>query len=87
MIVRENDSCAAVTHGVGYDLADGKWTTGLVAVVAGHVKAVCFFVDMSDPQLLPARIAFFQASREKRAGSREAIELQGLFGTLIPHCA
>jgi hypothetical protein len=40
---------------------------------------------MSDPQRFAFRVLLSEAAGEELARGREAIELQGKFGTLTPH--
>jgi hypothetical protein len=85
MIVGEEDSGASVLCGVGNDLAQGKFPAALVTLVRGDVEAPGFVVDMSDPQMLAARVLFGETAGEEFACGSEAVELQRKIGTLVPH--
>jgi hypothetical protein len=51
----------------------------------GDVEAPCFFIDVSDPEVLAARVPFRQAAAKEFACGSQAIELHRKIGTLIPH--
>jgi hypothetical protein len=87
MIVREHDPGAAVSNRVRNDLADRESCLSLVALVARDMEAVRLIVDMRHPQGLAARILFCEAPGEEITSSRETIELQWKFGTLVVHAA
>jgi hypothetical protein len=74
-----------VDCGIGNDLADREGGACLIALMGRDVEAVRVAIDVCDPQLLPAGIIFREATGEKLAGGREAVELQREFGALIPH--
>jgi hypothetical protein len=83
--VGKHDRGAAVRGGIEDDLADRYVGPGLVALVAGDVKAARMIVDMCDPQAFPARVSFGQAAPKEFAGGGKAVELERKFGTLIAH--
>ena len=85
MIVGEDDSGAAMLRGVDDDLAQRKVGAGLVTLVMRHVEAMRALVEMRDPQAFAGGIGLGEAAGEKRLGGGEAVELQRMFGTLIPH--
>ena len=85
MIMGEHDPGAAVLRGVGDDIAEREAGAGCVALVAGHMKALRPVVDMGHPQAFPRRIRFSQTTRKEGLGRCKPIELQRVFGTLIPH--
>ena len=85
MVVGKDDPGASVRGGVGDDLAQRKVGTGLVAAMPGQVKASCLVVDMRDPQALEPWIGIREATGKERLGGVETVELQRVFGTLIPH--
>jgi hypothetical protein len=57
----------------------------LVAFVAADVEAARLVVDMCDPQALTGDIEFGEAAAEELPGGGEPVELQRVFGTLVPH--
>lgn len=83
--MREDNSGAMVMKCVGDDLADWKVCASFIAFIARHVKAVSFLIHMRDPQALATWVGFSETAGEEVACRREAVELQRMFGTLIPH--
>jgi hypothetical protein len=58
---------------------------GLVAFVAGQVKAIQLLVDVRHEQALSSRIGLGEAAREEVAGRCKSVELERPFGTLMAH--
>ena len=85
VIVRENETRAAVSCRVNDDFSKRKPGSILVAPVLGKVKAAGLFVDMGDPKALAGGIGVSQASGEELASGRQAVELNREFGTLVAH--
>jgi len=85
MVMREQDSGAAVDGGIGDDRAKREDGAVVVAFVAGQVNAAGFVVDVRHPQTLTRWIRIGHAACEEGTGSGKAVELQRRFGTLIAH--
>lgn len=87
MIVRENDAGATVVRRVDNDLPDREDGVCFLAGMTGKVKAAGLIVHVRNPQGFAGRILFGHATGKEPARSREAVELQREFGTLITHPA
>ena len=85
MVVGKHDRGATVRGSIEDDLADRNVGSGLVALVAGDVKAARMIVDMRNPQTFPARVSFSEAAPEEFAGGGKTVELERKFGTLVAH--
>src|SRR5690348_3624941 len=85
VIVREHDAGAAVHGRVGDDLPQRKPGACFVTRMTRNMKASRVVVDMGDPEVLAARVRIRHAPGKEFTGGREAVELQRVFGTLIPH--
>ena len=81
----KEDAGASMLGGIDDDFPYRKVRSALVASVAGDMEAARLVVDVRDPEAFEARVVFGEATGEKVPCSREAIEFQGKFGTLIPH--
>ena len=85
MIVGEHETGTAMLGGISDDCADWKVSAAFVALVAGQMEASRLIIDVSDPQTFAFRCCFAEAAAEERLGGCKPIELQRVFGTLIPH--
>jgi hypothetical protein len=85
MIMSQDYTRATMLCGVGNDGSKRKVGAGVVTRVARHMKALRISIDMRNPKTFAHRIRVGQATGEKLARGREAIELQRKFGTLISH--
>ena len=81
----ENDSGTAELGGIGDDRAKRKIGAGFIALMTSQMEASRLIIDMRDPQALQVRSCLTEAAAEERLGSCKPIELQRVFGTLIPH--
>jgi hypothetical protein len=87
MVMRQDQARAAVSRGVGDNVADRQIGAVHAAVMASEVKASRLVVDMRDPEMLLGRIGFGQAAGEEAACLLESVEMQRGFGTLMEHGA
>ena len=75
MIVREDDSGAAMLGGVGDDITQREAGSGLVAFVAREMQAAGLLVDMRDPEEFTPRVAIGDTARKEGPGRGEPVEL------------
>jgi hypothetical protein len=85
MIVGQNDPGTAVLGGIGDNRTKRKVRVILVALMAAQVQASRLIVDVRDPEALPPRFRLTETAAKERLGGCKPIELQRVFGTLIPH--
>ena len=70
MIVRQDQSLAAMAHDVDDNAADGQIGAVGIAVKAGEVNAERVVIDMGDPQMFLGGVASArQPAKNRRAGS------------------
>jgi hypothetical protein len=67
MVVRKDDSRAAMFRGIKDDFADRERSAARVTFVAGKMEATRSVVDMCDPETLAQWISFSQAARKEVA--------------------
>jgi hypothetical protein len=85
MVVGEHETGTAMLGGVGDNCAEWKISAAFVALVTRQMEASRLIIDMSDPKALASRSCLTEAAAEERFGGCKPIELQRVFGTLIPH--
>src|SRR5437773_2515436 len=85
MVVRKDNSRAAMLGGVGDDRPQWKGRARFIAGIALDMNALRIVIDMRDPQALARGIAIGHAAGEEFPRRCQAVELQREFGTLIPH--
>ena len=85
MVVREENSRAAVLDRLDDDAAQRQRDAVLVALVTREMEAPRVAVEMDDQHAFMRRVQLGKAAREELARSGEPVELQREFGTLMAH--
>ena len=85
MIMGENQTCAAMLHGVGNNRFQRELNAGLIADMMRDMQAERSLIDMSDPKTFTARVRPCEAAREKGLRGGQTIELERIFSTVMTH--